>query len=433
MIRRRAVLGGAALALTRPALAGPADLTEIGAEVSGNADGSIPPYRGGLTGAFGSNPFESDLPLQVLGAAHADDPRLTPGHAAMLRASNRFQIRLFPTRRSATLPAFVSRSSVANLGRARLSDSGNAVLNAATGIPFPRPENGLQVIWNHMLRWRFHKLSRVVGVAAPLASGWFTPQRWEDRTIYPYNNPDATPGDLGASVSQLLSYKIIEPASAIGAALVSRQPTDFDRGQTLYWFYVPALRRVVLSSNNAFDVPNSAADGLRTIDQADMFAGSPERYAWKLLGKREAIVPYNSHTLYDPARSIRDIIKPEALAPELTRYELHRVWVVEATLRPGQSHRYARRVCYFDEDSWQMLLAEHYDGAGRLWRVSEAHPIQYSGPVPSFYASIDVSYDIPSRRYAVFGLPNGEAPMNVQPRLTEEDFSPDALRSYAIR
>ena len=39
--------------------------------------------------------------------------------------------------------------------------------------------------------------------------------------------------------------------------------------------------------NVAYDNPGTAADGLRTADQLDLFNGSPDRYEWKLLGKKE--------------------------------------------------------------------------------------------------------------------------------------------------
>ncbi|MDO9711920.1 DUF1329 domain-containing protein [Paracraurococcus lichenis] len=434
--RRTALAGlGAAMAapLALPALAQRAGLTPLGADLAGNAAGTIPRWAGGLTALppDGEDPYATDPVVQVLGAAEADDPRLAPGHAALLRARPGFRIRLLPSRRSAAVPGFVLRATEANPGRARLVSGGNGVAGAAIGIPFPRPANGLEAIWNHMLRWRFQALQRTVAFAAPLANGSYTLGRTLDRTLYPYNAPDAAPETVGPA-SQLLVYVTLAPAEYGRLALLSHQPLDFGQEGTRYWFYVPGDRRVAFSADTAFDVPNRLFDGLRTVDNADIFAGSPERYAWTLLGKRETIVPYNSFALTSPRRRYAEVLQPGALNPALARYELHRVWVVEARLRPGQRHRFPRRVFYLDEDSWQALLIEHYDARGALQRVSEAHPVQYDRPL-SFYASVDVVHDLPTGRYGVFGMPNEEPPIDTGPALTPADFTPPAFRSLVTR
>nr|BFE97371.1 hypothetical protein GCM10020185_79070 [Pseudomonas brassicacearum subsp. brassicacearum] len=50
------------------------------------------------------------------------------------------------------------------------------------------------------------------------------------------------------------------------------------------------------------------------------------------------------------------------------RWEKHRVWVVEATLKSGKRHVVPRRTYYVDEDSWQILMADGYDAQGKLGR-----------------------------------------------------------------
>jgi hypothetical protein len=438
LARRALGLGVVAAPLARPTCAQALRLGALGNDLAGNAAGSIPAWSGGLPPTApggGFDPFAADPVLATLGPAEAEDPRLPAGLAALLRTRPGFRVRLHPTRRTGAVPDFVLNASAANLGRARLTEVGTGVRGAATGIPFPRPENGLQAIWNHMLRWRFAALRRRVATANPLASGDYTLGRWLDRTIYPYNAPDSDPNDPGRA-SQLLIYVVQAPASLARLALLSRQPLDYAREGTGYWFYSPQERRVTYSADTVFDVPNGVADGLRTVDQADVFSGSPERYDWTLLGKREAILPYNAYALYDPARRYAELLRPGGLNPRFTRYELHRAFVVEARLKPGMAHRYARRVLYLDEDSWQALLAEHYDAAGRLVRVTEAHPIQYRDP-PSLYASIDLVHDLPSGRYAVFGLPNEEPPIEARAGLsaplTPADFTPDAFRAQVER
>ena len=74
-----------------------------------------------------------------------------------------------------------------------------------------------------------------------------------------------------------------------------------------------------------FDNPGTAADGLRTSDQFDMYNGSPERYDWKLVGKKEMLVPYNAYKLHWAKTKPDDVIKPLHINQDLARYELHRV------------------------------------------------------------------------------------------------------------
>ena len=101
------------------------------------------------------------------------------------------------------------------------------------------------------------------------------------------------------------------------------------------WIYNPGQRRVRRAPEIAYDNPGTASDGMRTSDQLDMFNGALDRYTWELVGKREMIVPYNSYKLHSDKVKYAEILKPLHINQDLTRYELHRVWVVEAKLKPG--------------------------------------------------------------------------------------------------
>src|SRR5690606_9217560 len=143
------------------------------------------------------------------------------------------------------------------------------------------------------------------------------------------------------------------------------------------WIYNSGQRRVRRAPQVAYDGPGTAADGLRTADNYDLYNGSPDRYNWSFKGKKELYIGYNSYKLDEKGLPYDDIIKPGHINQDLTRYELHRVYEVEATLREGTRHIYAKRVFYFDEDSWMASVIDHYDGRGNLWRVAEAHQMFY--------------------------------------------------------
>jgi hypothetical protein len=198
------------------------------------------------------------------------------------------------------------------------------------------------------------------------------------------------------------------------------------------WVYNAGRRRVTRAPNVAYDNPGTASDGLRTSDQFDMFNGAPDRYNWKLVGKRELLVPYNAYTLHSDHTKISDILKPLHLNQDLARYELHRVWVIDATLKPNTSHIYSRRTFYLDEDSWQILIADQYDARGQLWRVSEAHCINYYD-AQVFWSTIEAITDLQNGRYLVGGLDN-ESPMyDFTLKLSPSDFTPDSLRREGLR
>ena len=163
-----------------------------------------------------------------------------------------------------------------------------------------------------------------------------------------------------------------------------------------------------------------------------MFNGAPDRYDWKLVGKKEMLVPYNAYKLHSNTVKNSDILKAGHINQDLARYELHRVWVLDATLKPGTSHLYARRTFYIDEDSWQILAADHYDARGQLWRVSEAHCINYYD-AQTFWSTLEVHVDLQNGRYLAIGLDNENTMYNFALKRTPADFTPDSLRRDGVR
>ena len=183
------------------------------------------------------------------------------------------------------------------------------------------------------------------------------------------------------------------------------------------------LRR---APNVGHDNPATGADGLRTDDQADVFSGAMDRYQWKLLGKREMIVPANSYRLHSDAQTYVDILRKHHIDQNLTRYERRRVWVVEAHLRPATAHAYRRRVFYVDEDGWQIRVVDVHDAGDQLWRVQEAHSVvaydkPYELPV------CETVYDLQSKRYLAQAL-NNEDPETVTALREVKDFEPGQVR-----
>jgi hypothetical protein len=193
------------------------------------------------------------------------------------------------------------------------------------------------------------------------------------------------------------------------------------------WVYNSGTRRVLRAPEISYDSPRQGLDGLSTIDDYDGYNGSPDRYEWKLLGKREMFISYNNYALTDKGLKYADLVKPSVMNQDYVRYELHRVWAVEAALRSGKSHIYAKRVYFLDEDSWQIAHGDLYDGRGELWRVLEQYGVQYYN-APAFWLAGSAQYDLQSRRYVSSGLANEEKPMLFAPNMKPDAFSPSALR-----
>ena len=59
----------------------------------------------------------------------------------------------------------------------------------------------------------------------------------------------------------------------------------------------PNTRKIMRAPAGAgtYDGPLSTADGMRQNHNMFMFGGAPDRYHWKLLGKKEIFVPYNAY------------------------------------------------------------------------------------------------------------------------------------------
>lgn len=363
-----------------------ADLTPMGAEKAGNAAGTIPAWDGGIsspakagfpgfkTGGHHPDPYAADKPLYRIDPSNMGRyaAQLTEGNKALLNTyKNSYFMNVYPSHRSVAYPQRIYDATKANATTAVLAAGGNGVTGAIGGVAFPIPKSGVEVIWNHILRYRADVAGRNIGQAAVTRTGDYTMVKFHDEVYVSYSLPGAKEAELDNVILYFLQ-ETTAPARLAGEILLVHETLDQVKENRRAWLYNPGQRRVRRAPNVAFDNPGTGSDGLRTSDQFDIYNGSPERYDWKLVGKKEMIVPYNSYKLHSNSLKNDDIIRPLNINQEHARYELHRVWVVDATLKPGQRHLYKRRTFYVDEDSWQILAVDCYDGRDQLWRVQEA-------------------------------------------------------------
>ena len=439
-------LGLAATVTAQQARPG-AELTPMGAEKAGNPAGTIPAWDGGLKSAADAgaaefkpgghhpDPFAADKPLYKIDATNLAkyEANLTAGHKALLAAYKvSYFMNVYPSHRSAAFPQRIYDAVKANAATAKLTDGGNGVTGAIGGPPFPVPKTGVEAIWNHILRYRANIAERVFGQAAVTRAGSYNMVKLRDETYVGYAMPGATEESLDNVIVYFIQ-ETIAPARLAGEILLVHETLDQSKEHRKAWLYNPGQRRVRRAPNVAFDNPGTGSDGLRTSDQFDIYNGSPERYDWKLVGKQEIIVPYNAYPLHSNKLKYSDILKPLHINQEHARYELHRVWVVDATLKPGQRHIYKRRTFYIDEDSWQILVVDCYDNRDQLWRVQEGHSINYYD-IPTFWTTLETTYDLQSGRYLALGLDNQERmTVNFAARKTAADFTPAAIANRGTR
>ncbi|MBL4900674.1 MAG: DUF1329 domain-containing protein [Colwellia sp.] len=420
------------------------ELTPMGAIQAANKNGSIPAWSGGITkapagynvGDHHVDPYPNDNIKYFITAQNVADYKnlLTPGQIKLFETYPKtFKMNVYQTHRSASYPEHVYQAVNTNATRSELVKEGNGIKGAAVGIPFPIPASGLEAIWNHTLRYRGESVIRQGGQAAPTASGDYTYIGLQESLLLPYNVKGASSTELEkTNILFKFKQKVSEPARLAGTALLVHETMDQIKTPRQAWTYNTGQRRVRRAPNVAYDAPGTASDGLRTTDDFDMYNGAPNRYNWELKGKKELLIPYNDYRLHSDKVKYSEILQPGHINPELVRYEKHRVWVVEASLKENTRHIYKKRVFYIDEDSWQVAITDIYDNRGELYRVGISHTINYY-EVPTLWSTLDVFHDLQSRRYIALGLDNEEKMYDFSTKLKQKSFTPSALRREGRR
>ncbi len=412
------------------------DLTPLGGERAGNVAGTIPSWEGGLAqppanyqpGMHHPDPYAGDKPLYRVDSQNLAQyqGQLPAGLKALLEKNPGYFMQVYQTRRSAAAPQRIYDATRFNAQNAELISNGNGVDGVAAGIPFPLPQNGQEVIWNHIMRYRGDQISFVSNLAAVLSSGAFNLLKQERDAYFLYGREGVSPKDLDNTLFYYRN-KVVAPAKLAGSALVVQETIDQVLAIRKAWRFNRGERRVRRLPSLAYDALQPDTSGMAIADQVDTYNGAPDRYEWTLIGKQEMLVPYNSYAVHQKGIPYDTILQEKTLNPQLLRYELHRVWVVEADLRKGHSHIYGKRRFYLDEDSWQILAVDLYNKDRELSGLQESHPISYY-EVPMFGSTLETIYDFKGSRYFVDGLDNNEPMYDFNAKLSPRDFTPQALR-----
>jgi len=419
------------------------ELTSMGAMAAGNQAGTIPAYTGGLKSdpsadAFTNSvakKFAAETPLFTITAKNVNDyaANMSEGHVAMFKKyPDTYSMPVYKSQRTAAFPESVYKKSKSNAVSTELVAGGNGLKNFDETMPFAIPQNGVEVIWNHITRYRGGSIERNGAQLNVQENGSYVPVKINAQFTVPHYLEDGYDESKDANVLFYFMQQIKEPARLSGNVLLVHETIDQVTQPRLAWSYNAGQRRVRRAPQVAYDAPAQASGGLRTSDQIDMYNGASDKYNWKLIGKKEVYIPYNSYKLSDTSVKYSDLIKAGHIDQSYTRYELHRVWQVEATLKDGERHVYGKRTFYIDEDSWQVALADQYDARGALWRVAEGHPIQFINANTPWYGAL-FSYDLQSGRYVAEVNNEEENSFVFNKKVKHKDFTAAALRRSGIK
>lgn len=421
-------------------------LTPMGAERAANKDGSIPAWTGGYSTATAAykagdrrvDPFGSDKPLYAITAENMDKhaDKLSDGAKALLKKYKTFRIDVYPTRRSALAPQWFYDNTFKNATKVKLTGGGMGVDGGAGGVPFPIPKNGDEVRWNSETRWHGESITARQKIWTVTPSGQqVLASDINAHEQFPWNYSPSTDMKYDAASTPMRYYLqfVNGPAFRAGEGLLGHFPTDYAKETAQAWIYLAGQRRVRRAPSVGFDTPDFVASGANFFDEVQAPSGSPERYDWKLVGKQEMIVPYNNNKLFSVKD--QDAMGTNHLKPEVMRWELHRVWVLESTRKQGQRHAVAKRRFYIDEDSWSNLLMDGWDDQGALWRTTVQ--LGFIAPdIPAYVGGtcFDTFYNLQTSQY-IYRCGMGDAQPQyqaVKPR-SANFFAPDALAGQGVR
>ena len=415
-------------------------LTPVGAEKAGNKEGSIPEWKpaaqkGSLEGEFPMDPvIAAEKPTFTINKANMAQysAKLTEGHKYLLKSYDTYKMNVYQTHRMVSWPQPIYDATKANATTCELT--GTDILDGCKlGFPFPIPKNGAEPIWNHKLKWRGEAVSRYNNQMIVQPNGDFQLTKIIEDVQFSYASIK-NPVPLTKTSGEFLKYlsRTVAPPRLAGTFILVHEKAGLGNDGRAAWLYSPGIKRIRRAPTVCCDNPYEGTDGHQFYDQVDIFNGALERYNWKLVGKKEMYIPYSGYKIAGPMTKYKDLAKPKHLNADLPRYELHRVWVVEATIKPGTSHTFAKRVMYVDEDSWNLVAADNYDSRGNLYQFQEGHfvfgsNIQAGSTVP------EIIYHFTSGRYFVTAAFNEDKPFDLTKTFSKDYFSAAAVQKMSTK
>nr|MBV6630077.1 DUF1329 domain-containing protein [Oceanococcus sp. HetDA_MAG_MS8] len=417
------------------------ELTPVGAERAGNAEGTIPawtpaPQSGELNAFPGDPELEAQQPIFTISAKNVDDyaAKLTEGHKELMRRfPDSYKMNVYPSVRKTNFPQKILDETIKNATRAELEGVDNP-RGAYVGFPFPIPKSGAEPIWNHRTKWRGNALIRPNDQMIVQQDGSFKVTKIiEDVKFYYANIEEENPPELkpGVDFLRYLSETVAPPRIA-GTFILVHEKAGFGPEGRSAWLYAPALKRIRRAPAVCCDNPYEGTDGHQFYDQVDMYNGVLERFSWKMIGKREMYIPANSYKIGTPPTTYDEIASPNHVNQDLPRYELRRVWVVEANNKPDNRHTFSKRTIYLDEDSWNVVAIDAYDHEGKLMQFQEGHLMDNTN-IQATSTQPEIIYHLNSGRYFATAMQNEGRPYDQTVSFSDRHFEPNTVQKQASK
>lgn len=415
-------------------------LMPLGGEKAGNADGTIPAWDGVYTkvpagwqpGMRRGDVFPEDKPLFSITSANVDQyaDKLNEGQVKFMKMHEDYRIDVYKTRRTAGGPQWIYDNTYDNALKASVINDGLTLKDAFGGIPFPIPKDGHEMMWNSIAKWQ-----GTTQISHPsivyVSGGNVVLAAYQDRIVQaPYYDMEHRAEYNG----DIFQYRVVlnAPPLRAGEAVMILYPTDELNAGTRTWVYLTGQRRVRKLGVASYDTPLPNSAGLLNQDEALGFSGAQDRYEWKIIGKREMYIPYNSNKINEP-KSYKDVVQETSINPDLVRWELHRVWELEANLLPGKRHTSPRRKFYLDEDTWNIGVVDMWDANGTLWKTEVC--VSYLYPdLPGHILSQFSIYNMIKNEYVVAAIMNeNDEQVRFIPTKPLSYFTPAALAGEGVR
>jgi Protein of unknown function (DUF1329) len=360
------------------------DLTAVGAEKAGNADGTIPAFEGANTPLPGwewgklrsqYSKFKDEKPLFSIDASNVDKyaSQLPDGQITALKTVKGYRMDVYPSHRTCGITPVHAERTKANATEARIGPDGWSLEHARTaGVPFPIPKSGVEVMYNVRMRPAdvgviYHDGTSVISPRS--GTHEFTWYQWILYFYYPFQRPEKPSVEADGNVEFFVYYNFSKPPALAGQGFVA---TNWMNKDPESYYYFPGQRRVRRLPSYIFDTPLIGYENQYMIDEQIMLWSTLDRFDYKLLGKKEMYVGYNQFKTYDYSADPKVIFQESYVNPDYRRYELHRVWVVDARIKPRYRHLAQHRIYYVDEDSWGAVALTDYDKDEKVWKNVES-------------------------------------------------------------
>jgi hypothetical protein len=308
-------------------------------------------------------------------------------------------------------------------GSAKITAQGG-IENYTAGLPFPDPKTGIEAMYNYEYKYNGDDFSftdtdfyiySTTGKSR-LLKGGYNRFAYQGRLFLNPKPTVQTSDKIELKEVQWLTY----PEDVAGLALLTVRYQDTAKGDD-GWMYIPSIRRVrrisVAQRGDSFGGTDLTWDDYRG------FSGKVSDYTWKLMGKKDLIVPYHAVTW-----KMRH--KDRVPISEDVRYELRQLVVVEG-VNKLKDYVYSKRIVYLDADSWFISAEDLYDRRGALWKYIEI-PWSFDQRNHNMFAYGYCAYDLIGKRSTVITIRDKQdGPLQVlNTGLKEEDFSPSVIQTW---